>query len=188
MVVLGLPDGRTDTASIEFALRDLHVERSLPLRLSDSALGALPTRMDGVPIHGPVYLKRGRHTIASAIAGTDLGVVSVRTSTLPRARPVELRVDRASAVSLDVSTRGETPPFVLVLNESFHSEWQATVDDVPLVHVHANGFANGWLVPASHEPLTVRVRFTPQRMYAATAWTSVLSGFGLIGLIVWRRR
>jgi arabinofuranan 3-O-arabinosyltransferase len=107
---------------------------------------------------------------------------------LPAARAIPLRIERTSAVALNVRTSGQTPPFVLVLNESFHPEWQATLDGRVLPHVRANGFANGWVVPAGRTAQLVEVRFTAQRTYLTTVWVSLAGGLLCLGLLAWPRR
>jgi hypothetical protein len=187
-VVLGLPAAQAVAPGrIEYALHDLHVERMLPQRRMTSAIGALALRVDGRLASGERQLARGKHVVSAAGAG-DIGMLRVQSAGLPPARTIPLRVDRASAVALNVRTTGPTPPFVLVLNESFHPEWQATVDGRVLPHVHANGFANGWVVPGSRAAQLVELRFTAQRTYAATVWISLAGGLVCLGALAWPRR
>ena len=187
-VVLGVPAAQAAAPGrIAYALHDLHVERMLPERSIDSAVGSLPVRVDGRRAGETLQLARGRHVVSAAGAG-DIGVLRVQTAGLPAARAIPLRIERTSAVALNVRTSGQTPPFVLVLNESFHPEWQATLDGRVLPHVRANGFANGWVVPAGRTAQLVEVRFTAQRTYLTTVWVSLAGGLLCLGLLAWPRR
>ena len=177
-----------DAGRMLYRLHDLHVERALPAQVPDTAVGALPLTIDGRPAGATAFLSAGIHTIAARDPHRTIGTLRVRSSGVPRAQAVPLRVERLSAASFDVRTAGATAPFVLVLNESFHTEWQATVDGHVLQHVHANGFANGWVVPASSHAQVVRLRFTAQRTYLATAWLSVVGGIFCLGGLCWRRK
>ena len=187
-VVLGRDVADPATKGVtQFALSDLHVERSLPARAPDTSLGSLPLSVDGRAVGSSVFLRAGPHTLSASNAHADIGVLRVRSVAAPAAKPVALRVDRSSAVAIDVRTATATPGFVLVLNESFHPEWQADSDGHVLRHVHANGFANGWIVPASTAPRVVHLRFTAQRTYTATVWISLLGGLLCLGgLRRWR--
>ncbi len=172
-----------------FALHDLHVERALPAKLAETGVGTQPLAIDGRPIGaGSVFLRRGEHVVSARGPREGIGTLRVTSAGLPAAAGVALDVVRNSAVSLDVRTRGASPPFVLVLNESFHPEWQAEAGGVQLTHVRANGFANGWLAPASHGAQTIHVRFAAQRIYTATAWASIAGGIACLGGLLWQRR
>jgi hypothetical protein len=187
-VVLGVPAAQAVAPGrIEYALHDLHVERMLPERRIDSAVGALPLRVDGRLAGNALQLARGRHVVSAAGPG-DIGVLRVQSAGVPNPRAIPLQIERTSAVALNVRTRGPTPPFVLVLNESFHPEWQATLDGRVLPHVRANGFANGWVVPAARDAQLVQVRFTAQRTYATTVWVSLAGGILCLGVLAWPRR
>jgi hypothetical protein len=186
--VLGVHAAQARTpARVEFALHDLRVSRSLPARAPASGVGALPLRVDGRVAGASVSLTPGVHSV-SAAGGGALGVLRVRDERAPAARPAPLRVTALSPVAFDVATEAASPGFVLVLNESFHSEWRATLDGRPLPHLIANGFANGWVVPASRGAQRIELRFTAQRTYVATAWLSVLGGLACIGGLLWWRR
>jgi hypothetical protein len=188
-VVLGRDASEASASGVtQFALSDLHVERSLPTRVPETSLGSLRLSVDGRAVGPTAFLRAGPHTLSATDARSDIGVLRARSVAAPAARTVPLRVEQTSAVALDVRTSGATPGFVLVLNESFHPEWQADIDGHVLAHVHANGFANGWIVPAGSEPRIVHLRFAAQRTYAATVWVSLLGGFLCLGgLWRWRR-
>jgi hypothetical protein len=189
-IVLGEDDdGAAKQNRTLFELHDLHVERALPAKLANASVGSLAVDVDGRRVTGvQAFLHRGTHVVSAHDRRAGIGLLRVSSAALPAPSGVSLDVVRHSAVSLDARTRGASGPFVLVLNESFHTEWQAEANGVALTHVRANGFANGWLVPASHGPQTIHVRFAAQRTYAATAWASIAGGLLCIGGLLWQRR
>lgn len=76
----------------------------------------------------------------------------------------------------------------LILGEGFNDGWTATMDgdDLGPPRQIAGGF-NGWRLPGSSTPMTVTMRWTPQR----TMWAGmILAALAVIGCIVliWRDR
>ncbi len=76
-----------------------------------------------------------------------------------------------------------TGPGLLVFPQAFSSGWVATADGAVLVHLVANGYANGWWVPAgSHE---VRISYTPQAAYLSALVVGTTVTATLVGLLFW---
>jgi hypothetical protein len=59
-----------------------------------------------------------------------------------------------------VRVENVTGPFFLVLSESFSAYWQASIDNQPLPHSEANGYANAWYVskPGNYD---VKIQYFP---------------------------
>ncbi len=91
-------------------------------------------------------------------------------------------VDRPGQIELKVNTPNAQ---FLVVNESYHDGWQATLDGQPTGVVRANGDFMGVTMPAGeHE---IRLEFRPRSLVLGR----VMSGFGLglsVAIVFWPRR
>lgn len=78
--------------------------------------------------------------------------------------------------------QGAIAPFWLVLSETFHSRWEATVGAAPLLHLPINGYANAWQVTANGD-FDVTITFAQQQfVWIGLALTGgmLLIGFGVL--------
>ncbi len=95
-----------------------------------------------------------------------------------------VRVRDAQPGTIRLATLGN----VLVFSDSYDERWTATQDGLPLVHVVANGYANGWLVP-NPSAGDVILSFWPQRSFALGIRISLaLALLALIAIVVLVRR
>jgi hypothetical protein len=167
----------------------VHALPALALRDSD-AFARLPVRLDGKPVGvTPVFLSRGEHLVESAERKLEIERLTVDPVTLPKTGSFGLSWKRRSPTQLEVSVKNASRPFLLVFGESYHPEWQATLDGKTLTHVAVNGVANGWLIPrlpAAHSDIVLA--FTAQRKYNAAAAVSLVSLVILLALALVPRR
>jgi hypothetical protein len=78
---------------------------------------------------------------------------------------------------------------VLVLGESQNDGWQATADGADLGPPKlVDGYANGWVIPASDHPVEVTLRWTPQRAIYAGLVASGVAALACLALVVLTRR
>jgi hypothetical protein len=158
-------------------------------------LASLPLRLDGKIVHSqPVFLRAGRHVVASAASWVKMNLLEVQPVTLTATHDVPLHWRQRSPTGIDVTVPPNRKAFLLVFGSAFHSEWQAKADGRPLDHVIVNGLSNGWIVPDLPHGATISLRFTAQRSYVLSALVSLLSLVVLIllatrpDLMRWRIR
>ena len=185
IAVVSHHDGATREPALE-----AHIGWALPPSSQRiPAPGSLRITIDGRAASGPLALSAGRHLVRSA-GGRAIGSIEVVQLPVRRSpAPVALSMVRPSPVDVRVRVPSTSKPSLLVFNESFHPEWVARVADSgdSLVHVHANGYANGWLVPPSTAPRTIVLHFGAQRTFDATAIVSLLAFPLCIGVALMKR-
>jgi hypothetical protein len=79
-------------------------------------------------------------------------------------------------------------PYLLVFNESFHPDWEASIDGERLDHIKVDGYANGFWV---HQPGVqhVTVEFSVQPAFTISVLVSAISLMMVaIGWVVFQRR
>jgi hypothetical protein len=78
---------------------------------------------------------------------------------------------------------------ILVLGESRNDGWHATAGGVDLGPPReVDGYANGWVIPASDHPVEVRLRWTPQRRVDAGLVVSGVAALACVALVVFAQR
>ena len=96
--------------------------------------------------------------------------------------PVRIRTDAPGDITLNVNTAS---PQLLVVSESFHDGWRATIDDRPVPIERVNGDFLGAVVPAG--PHVVRLQFRPTHLTAGR-YVSVIAVGVALALIFLRDR
>ena len=148
-------------------------------------LSAAPLTIDGKPIgNKPVFLRRGRHLVASADWQVKMNLLTIAPVTLPPTHHFSLAWQQRSATGIDVAVGANSKPFLLVFGSAFHPEWQATVNGQVLDHVIVNGLSNGWIVPDLPDGGTISLRFVAERYYTIAAAISLIALILLIGLAI----
>ncbi|MBI1910815.1 MAG: DUF3367 domain-containing protein [Deltaproteobacteria bacterium] len=95
---------------------------------------------------------------------------------------------RISPTKYIANVKGAKTPFLIILSESYHDGWKASVKGGPefKTHFEANMYANAWLIePDRKENFEVVIEYAPQRLFTAgviTSLTSLLCFLGYIGL------
>ena len=104
----------------------------------------------------------------------------------PEAGPApERNADRAVEITTWGATHrraevGAGEESLLFLPENFNPGWVASVDGKNLTSLRVDGWQQGWLLPASDEPVEVDIDYRPQRTYA----TVLTAGLGSSGLLL----
>jgi arabinofuranan 3-O-arabinosyltransferase len=107
----------------------------------------------------------------------------------PVAASPDVMVTASEDARLDLTVAPSTSPAWLVLQQSWNAGWTASSDGTDLgAPVLINGYANGWLLPASEAPRTITLEWAPQRTMTLALWFSLLAGIAVIGLLIWTRR
>lgn len=88
---------------------------------------------------------------------------------------VRVRSERPGTMWLDARSS------FLVFSDSYDDRWTASQNGVPLAHVVANGYANGWLLPKGRAGLVV-LSFWPQRSFDLGIGLSIV--LALLALLV----
>ncbi len=167
----------------------------LPVRLDGTVGAALDRAALDVVACDVLTLTAGVHRL-DAVPGSGFDV-----DRLLLAEPAPER-DAASAVDVTVrsdsatNARAEVGPSPtsswVVLTESWNEGWTARLDGDDLgTPVLIDGFANGWLIPASETARTIELEWTPQRTVTIALWFSLIAGLGVVALLVasrWRAR
>ena len=184
---LGLPGVQLSplppNAALDLPCRDDLVTidgRPFPVRLTGevrtaAAREALTIQACGVS--AALDLEPGDHEVRSA-AGADTGFDVDRivlhsepttpptATALPEAAP-RIGVEPVGRTGFDVDVAASPAggaPFWLVLGQSHSLGWKATVGGADLgPPVLVDGYANGWRIAPTGEPLDVRLRWEPQR-------------------------
>jgi hypothetical protein len=162
------------------------------LGLGDLRTGLLPAsamrsslslRVDGKPVRSYVYLRRGRHTITPLESEAAIDTLTVARRGIPQSRRVALSVNYISPTRLIATLPATQKPFLLVLNESYYPQWQAHIGKTQLLHVQANGFANGWVVPPNPVGARIELDFTAQQQFIRAAIISAIAALAIILVI-----
>ena len=185
------------SAALDLPCRDDLVTvdgRPLPIRVTGDVRTA--TARDGLAIEAcgvsaGLDLGAGDHevrTTRGTATGIDVDRIVLRseatasptTAALP-SRPPRLGVEAVGRTGFDVevaATPAAGGPFWLVLGQSHSLGWSATVDGEDLGPPDlVDGYANGWRIEPTGEPLAVRLRWTPQ----ARIWQGLaVSGAALV--------
>jgi hypothetical protein len=141
----------------------------------------VPLRLDGAILKKqPVFLRAGRHAVASAAWWVKMNLLEVEPTTLPVTSDLALQWQQLNPTGINVTVPSNHNAFLLVFNSAFHPEWQARVNGRPLNHVIVNGLSNGWLVPNLPQGGTISLRFTAQQNYVLSALVSLVSFVVLI--------
>ena len=110
------------------------------------------------------------------------------TSTNPvREANASVRVLEESPSGYQLIVEGQAP-YLLVFNESFHPDWEASIDGERLDHIKVDGYANGFWV---HQPGVqhVTVEFSVQPAFTISVLVSAISLMMVaIGWVVFQRR
>ncbi len=183
----------------------------VPVRLVGSTADA--ERREGTPFElcqDGLLLTRGHHEVhtrAGSRTGIDVdrfvlvsaaGGAPATTAEVAGGSPNIGAESLAATPKVHVTARGRdhttvritgaTAPFWFVLGQSNNAGWQATANGTDLgASTLIDGYANGWLVkPArSGSPITVSVRWAPQRVVdTALAISGVVFALAL-GVVVW---
>ncbi|MBV8196624.1 MAG: hypothetical protein JO263_00695 [Candidatus Eremiobacteraeota bacterium] len=179
-------DGPQRIAGMWFIWRDAHPTFSglyynvhaMPERAlrRPQSLTHLPVRVDGRMVgSAPVALPAGRHVIASGDPQVNMTLLSVEPISLPQTAPFGVAWQRRSPTALTATVKRTQNPFLLVFDEAYHREWQATLDGQPLPHVIVDGMVNGWLVPSLPNGGQIAVTFGGQTFYIVAAGLSLLA-------------
>lgn len=90
---------------------------------------------------------------------------------------------RNGPTSLTVKAAPSSESSWLVLGENINAGWHASIGGKDLgPSTLIDGFANGWLLPASVTPTTIDLEWTPQKAVNWALWTSAF--FGLLCLLI----
>ena len=147
----------------------------------------------------PLVLEAGSHRLDAApgaVTGFDLDRLVVdsagaRSPTTTAGADVAPRVDvdRRDTARMELTIGEAGEPAWLILRQSWNAGWTATLDGTDLGEpVLIEGFANGWLLPASGGDRQVTLEWTPQRSMRLALWFSLVAGLVVIGLALSPRR
>ena len=97
-----------------------------------------------------------------------------------------VRVVDAGPTSFDLSVQTDGKPFWLILGQSNSAGWQADSSSGSMgARQLVNGYANGWLVdPSAPGPMTVELRWTPQRLVWVGLAVSVAALAACLAILV----
>jgi arabinofuranan 3-O-arabinosyltransferase len=141
----------------------------------------------------PLRLTAGTHQLraaAGAVSGLDLDRILIDSHVLPvddltPVPPPSVTVTNTSDTRLDLTVEAATTDSWMVLAQSWNAGWTATIDGETLgTPVLIDGYANGWLLPASDADRTLVLEWTPQRTVNIALWFSLLAGLIVVAILV----
>lgn len=173
---------------------------ALPVRLVGTTDAALGRDELAIEACAPVELAAGTHRIdaaAGGVSGFDIDRL-VLDGQPAGVRPAERAAETAvpdvvveseTSTSYELAVAASPESSWLVLQQSWNPGWTATVDGEDLgAPVLIDGYANGWLLPASASERTVQLEWTPQGTLRVALWFSLAAGIGVLALALLSRR
>jgi hypothetical protein len=141
---------------------------------------------------GSVTLRSGEHLLEAAsgrMTGIDVDRLVLDAAAVRRVPTSATTADLDDVVERSAThwsaTLGAGDESWLVLHESLNKGWRLSVDGVDLGPATlVDGYANGWLVPASTAERTVAVVWTPQKSVNRALWVSLLAGALVLSLAI----
>jgi len=171
--------------SVNFSLNDLHIRRAYTPHAGPAGKRQLlAVSIDGRPIRSVANVSEGAHTFRVLDRSEAIGLLNLTSVKEPQYHLLHFPITFRSPTSVDVPISPNSAPFVLVLNESYHPRWRATLDGQPLQHVHVNGFANGWIVPHVYHRSEIKIRFSLQPLFVAASAISILTALALVAFLI----
>jgi hypothetical protein len=150
--------------------------RGVELSAGDHTLRSAVGRDEGIDVDRLVLSSR-------AADGRKVPVVSDEDTTAsggPAGPKVTIQEQGRTSATVEVAPRDE--PTWFVLGQSNSTGWEATAGGRNLgPPTVIDGYANGWLLPAGADPLTVELRWTPQRVVFGGL---IASGLAVIACLV----
>ncbi len=132
-----------------------------------------------------------RLVLASSADGKATAAAPLMTAA-PNASDPAVRVLHQSRTSMTVSVASSAQANWLVLGQSLNAGWHAVIGGHDLgAPSLVNGYANGWLLPAHPDAVTVQLTWTPQRFVLLALWLSLASALlccAIVAASSWRRR
>jgi hypothetical protein len=122
--------------------------------------------------------------LGSAAGGGAASAAALMTAPSGTTSPA-VRVAHQSSTSLTLRIAPSAQKSWLVFGESLNDGWHASLEGHDLGAPRlVNGYANGWVIPASATDLTVRLQWAPQRYVWFALWVSLLSGLACVGIVI----
>jgi arabinofuranan 3-O-arabinosyltransferase len=128
-----------------------------------------------------------RVVLASAGGGSAAPAASIMTAP-DRSVTAPVTVQHQTRTSMKLLVPASDSRRWLVLGESLNSGWHATIAGHDLGPPQlVDGYANGWLLPASTvgHAVTVSVVWTPQRYVWIALWLSLVGGIACLVILGW---
>jgi arabinofuranan 3-O-arabinosyltransferase len=144
----------------------------------------------------PIELTAGAHRLRAApgaLTGFDIDRLVLDSPPTPPVEatetPPSVAIDSLADTRLELGVDAADAASWLVLSQSWNAGWTATVDGESLgPPVLINGYANGWLLPASDTARTVVLDWAPQGTVTLALWFSLVAGVGVVILLLATRR
>ncbi len=169
---------------------------AVPVRLVGQMGDAINRRELALEGCEPVELADGIHQLRAAPgAATGFDVDRIVLDAPPSAPSAavasgpEVTTDAVSDTRLEITVDPSESDSWLVLAQSWNAGWTASVDGESIGSpILIDGYANGWLLPASGEARDVVLTWTPQRTVTIALWFSLIAGLAVVGLLLRTRR
>jgi arabinofuranan 3-O-arabinosyltransferase len=170
---------------------------AVPVRILGTRGDAATRDKLSIEACGPALdLSVGTHRLratAGAVTGFDVDRVvldGAGAATPPTAgSPPGTTVDSVTDTKIRLTVDAAAASSWLVLQQSWNAGWHATSDGADLgTPVLINGYANGWLLPASATSRAITLEWTPQHTMNLALMLSLVAGLAVIGILVRTRR
>jgi arabinofuranan 3-O-arabinosyltransferase len=186
---LGVPGLRADVPSDRFdsGCRTglLRIDgKPVKVRIRGDVDAAVAGRAMDVTPCGSVDLGAGDHTLRSAVgqdAGIDLDQLTLQSlpgvlGDVSPQKSATVTIDEQGRTSAKATVGPRATPTWFVLGQSLSNGWKATANGKDLgPPTLIDGYANGWLLPAGTGPVTVELKWSPERVVLAALALSALA-------------
>ncbi len=171
----------------------------LPVRIVGERTDAIARGELVVEACDTIELAAGAHRL-DVVAGSETGIDLDRivldspgsdSSGGSGGRPAGIGVTARGdgPTRIDVTMDATGAPTWLILRQSWNPGWTATLDGVDLGEpVLVDGYANGWIVPASSATRTITLEWTPQGTVTIALWMSLVAAIAVSALALVSRR
>ncbi len=98
----------------------------------------------------------------------------------------EVHFTQSSPVEYNVEVKNIQESYYLVFLESYSPDWELISNDQnKSVHFTANGYANGWYIPANKQEQNLKIYYKPQRLFNTGLMVSLITLISSLIIVIY---